>query len=626
MIVPVLLMAIVAVLAALQYRWLGQVSQAERGRMHETMTARVQALADDLDREIARLYVAFQLRSPEMDAIDAAMARRYQLWRDAGGRASLVRDIYLARGDGSLERLDRDRGTLTPIEWPAALEPVRTSHLRLPAPPPGSSGITLRLPQTVTPHPLAISVLLPFDLHRVAQSERPNGARTPGFVLLLLDERVLTEEVLPSLAATHLGDSLDDYRLAVVRTGSTPTVVYQPAGSRPIDPSDADVRVDTMSLRAAIVERVLATELRATAAYAAGLEASRAASPPSSAAPPVGAPPDRLSIFIQQQPAQAGAGGSLPTRGTRMTTMSRALAYGAGAWQVLLKHRAGSLEAAVQQVRRRNLLMSFGMLALLAMSVGLVLVSARRAERLASQQMDFVATVSHELRTPLAVIRSAGQNLAAGVVTDTKRYGALIETEGKRLTDMVEQTLALAGLTGGKRAPSQQPIDAGDLVRGVIASPETSSQAGDVEFDVRVAEELPLVQADEMLLRRGVQNLIANALKYGRSGGWIGVTVDAHGWRGGREVRIAVNDRGPGVAAEDLPHIFEPFYRGRRAVMDQVQGNGLGLHLVKRIAEAHGGRVTVRSTPGAGAAFVIHIPAWGDPALQPLGGEQPQHS
>jgi signal transduction histidine kinase len=180
---------------------------------------------------------------------------------------------------------------------------------------------------------------------------------------------------------------------------------------------------------------------------------------------------------------------------------------------------------------------------------------------------------------------------------------------------------------------AQQVIDAGDLVRSVVTSPETTTQSGDVAIELRVAEELPPVPADEMLLRRGVQNLIANALKYARDGGWIGVTVDAHGrgagggWGAGRrEVRISVSDRGPGVAADDLPHIFEPFYRGRRAVAEQVQGNGLGLHLVKRIAEAHGGRVTVRSAPGEGATFTIHIPAGADPALQPLASEQPQHS
>ena len=91
-------------------------------------------------------------------------------------------------------------------------------------------------------------------------------------------------------------------------------------------------------------------------------------------------------------------------------------------------------------------------------------------------------------------------------------------------------------------------------------------------------------------------------------------------------MRITVSDRGPGVAAEDLPHIFDPFYRGRKAVADQVQGNGLGLHLVKRIAEAHGGRVTVRTAAGEGAAFTIHLPARADLAVPSLAGEQPQTS
>ena len=631
-IVPVLLMAIVAVLAVLQYRWLGQVSQAERQRMQETMTARAQALADDLDHEIARVYVAFQLRGAEAGAIDAALARRYQMWREASARPSLIREILLARGDGTLQVLDLARGTLAPMEWPTELEAIRTAQSRVTTASQGTSTFSFRFPQTISANPLAVAVMLPFDLHRESLASG-HRMRSPGFVLLRLDEATLKGEILPALAAQHLGESLDEYRMAVLTAGSDVRVVYQTGGAAAIEPASADVRVEALSLRAAIADRVLATELRATAAYAAGLEASRTAPPPPRPAPP----PDRLTVFIQQPSAVTRRADADPHRPespeahpTRISTMSRAVALGGGAWQVLLKHRAGSLEAAVQQVRRRNLVMSFGMLALLAASVGLVLVSSRRAERLASQQMDFVATVSHELRTPLAVIRSAGQNLAAGVVQDTKRYGDLIETEGRRLTDMVEQTLALAGLSGGRRPVAQQAIDAGDLVRSVVASPETATQSGDVAIELRVAEELPLVPADEMLLRRGVQNLIANALKYARAGGWIGVTVDAHGrsgssWGAGRrEVRISVSDRGPGVEVEDLPHIFEPFYRGRRAVSEQVQGNGLGLHLVKRIAEAHGGRVTVRSTPGEGASFTIHIPAGADPALQPLASEQPQ--
>jgi two-component system sensor histidine kinase BaeS len=191
---------------------------------------------------------------------------------------------------------------------------------------------------------------------------------------------------------------------------------------------------------------------------------------------------------------------------------------------------------------------------------------------------------------------------------------------------MVEQTLALAGLSGERKPVAQQPVDAGDVVRAVLAAPETAARADGVTFDVRIAEELPLVLADEMLLRRGVQNLVANALKYGGAGNWIGISVDAAGSRRGREVRVTVSDRGAGVAADDLPHIFDAFYRGRKAVADQVQGNGLGLHLVKRIAEAHGGRVTLKTAPGEGASFTLHLPARGDLVIHSLAGHQPQTS
>jgi len=104
------------------------------------------------------------------------------------------------------------------------------------------------------------------------------------------------------------------------------------------------------------------------------------------------------------------------------------------------------------------------------------------------------------------------------------------------------------------------------------------------------------------------------------------VAVETGGTGRSREVRISVSDRGPGIDSHDLPHLFEPFYRGREAVARQVQGNGLGLHLVKRIAEAHGGRVSVRSPAGQGATFTLHLPAHTGAALEAIGATAPQHS
>jgi signal transduction histidine kinase len=248
----------------------------------------------------------------------------------------------------------------------------------------------------------------------------------------------------------------------------------------------------------------------------------------------------------------------------------------------------------------------------LVAGVGLIVINARRSERLAAQQMDFVATVSHELRTPLAVIRSAAQNLSAGVVHEdgqARRYGDLIESEGRRLTDMVEQVLEYAGLSGNRRPVTARPVDVGTLVNDVMSSCAALFEAEKFEVAIDLPANLPAVMADEGAVRRALHNLVTNALKYAADGRWIGVSARQAATRSGEEVQISVSDHGRGIVAEDLEHIFEPFYRGRYAVERQIHGNGLGLSLVRRIAEVHGGRITVTSSQGVGSTFTLHMPA-----------------
>jgi signal transduction histidine kinase len=236
--------------------------------------------------------------------------------------------------------------------------------------------------------------------------------------------------------------------------------------------------------------------------------------------------------------------------------------------------------------------------------------------------MDFVAAVSHELRTPLAVIRSAAQNLSAGVVHEAgqaRRYGELIETEGRRLTEMVEQVLEYAGLEAHRRPALAHLVDADRVVSETVSSCSALFDAEGFDVAVTVAPHLPVVAADEGALRRAITNLLMNALKHAASGRSVAVDVRAAASATAPGVEIAVSDRGPGIPSEDLGHIFEPFYRGRRATEQQIHGNGLGLSLVKRIADAHGGRVTVKSAPGAGATFTLHLPAApAQAAVQPL--------
>jgi signal transduction histidine kinase len=276
-------------------------------------------------------------------------------------------------------------------------------------------------------------------------------------------------------------------------------------------------------------------------------------------------------------------------------------------WQLVLQHSAGSLDVAVSNARRRNLWLSFGLLSVLVAGMVLIVTNAQRSERLATQQMDFVATVSHELRTPLAVIRSAAQNLSAGVISDparAKQYGELIESEGKRLTEMVEQVLDYAGVSGSGRLPATHLLDVGAIALEVAASCEPLASAAQVEIETDIAADLAPVMGDEGAIRSAIQNLVSNAIKYGADGRWV--RIDAHAEAG--QVRVSVADRGLGIDASDRPHLFEPFYRGQRAKDTQIHGNGLGLSLVQRIVAGHGGKVTVESTPGAGAVFTLTLP------------------
>jgi signal transduction histidine kinase len=134
-------------------------------------------------------------------------------------------------------------------------------------------------------------------------------------------------------------------------------------------------------------------------------------------------------------------------------------------------------------------------------------------------------------------------------------------------------------------------------------------EASGCVFEQEIESGLPAVLGDPAALARALHNLLANAAKYGAEGKWIGLFASRVGE--GREtmVEIRVADRGPGIPKEEQKHVFDPFFRGRRALRDQVHGTGLGLNLTRRIVEAHGGEITVKSQPGKGAEFTIRLPA-----------------
>jgi signal transduction histidine kinase len=241
---------------------------------------------------------------------------------------------------------------------------------------------------------------------------------------------------------------------------------------------------------------------------------------------------------------------------------------------------------------------------------------------LARQQLEFVAAVSHELHTPLAIIRSAGENLADGVVHDeaqVRRYGELIRGEGRRLSGMVEQILEFAGIQSGQRGFVRQAVPVAPLVEHVLSASKALIDEAGIHVELEVPAELPPVDGDETALRRVFQNLVGNAIKYGANGRWIGIRARL----AGPAVTIAVSDKGIGIPAAEQARIFEPFYRATDVVAARFQGAGLGLSLVQRIVDAHGGRITVESAPGAGSEFTVSLPVAAGGAADPVSAAHP---
>jgi signal transduction histidine kinase len=237
----------------------------------------------------------------------------------------------------------------------------------------------------------------------------------------------------------------------------------------------------------------------------------------------------------------------------------------------------------------------------------------RNAQQLAHLQMDFVAGVSHELRTPLTAIYTAAYNLRGRLAhnpTQVERYGEMIQQESGRLRDLVEQVLQFASTNAGRVIQTKSPVAARKLIEESLEASRCSIQSAHFTVEQKIEDELPEILADPLALRHALQNLLANAVKYGaKEEPWIGIAASKIENGRGPAVEIRVSDRGPGIPEEEQKHIFDAFYRGRRAVQDQIHGAGLGLNLAKKIIEAHGGSIRVKSAPGHGAEFIVEIPA-----------------
>ena len=189
-----------------------------------------------------------------------------------------------------------------------------------------------------------------------------------------------------------------------------------------------------------------------------------------------------------------------------------------------------------------------------------------------------------------------------------KQYGELISQEGRRLTDMIEHVLELAGVQSGKIKYKKEHIPVSRLVEDVLESWDKTIQKKEFQVDVHIEPDLPDIVGDSRSLRITVGNLVSNAIKY--SNGHRSIEINAYRApkKGNREVLIAVSDNGKGIPDDEQTRIFEEFFRGEEATKAQIHGNGIGLSLVKKTMEAHQGRVSVESELNKGSTFTLHFP------------------
>ncbi len=276
-------------------------------------------------------------------------------------------------------------------------------------------------------------------------------------------------------------------------------------------------------------------------------------------------------------------------------------------WQVnVTLVSAEELTAAV--ARRRSLELALVGSSWLVVIVGLtvVLVAAARERKLSNLKSDFVANVSHELKTPLSLVRMFGELLQSGrVENDEKRqqYLQIIVSESERLGALIENVLDFAKVERGKAAYQFAPASVKDVVSRAVEACRVRAQREKVELLLEQSDDMPAVEIDERAIEIAVINLVDNALKYAPDGQRVVIkTQNRKGY-----VEIRVNDEGPGIPVEDRKRIFDRFERGRGAQAKQIRGSGIGLALVKHIAEAHGGRAYCESAEPRGSSFVLTI-------------------
>ena len=615
----------------MQFLWIESVGDSQQHLARDGLIESLIRVRDDFRYKLWLLLTAFKADA-DMDQArrEESYLHRYYSFHELSQHGPLVKRVLFhdltAEGVDDLTALSIDTKRIEPATWDEDLAPVRRYV----------SNVGFKLGRGLVPlqratwvfHPLAMTVSRPIVSADAPRRINPQWPSITGNLILQLDLDFIRGRMIPHVLQDHfnspsVGDT--DFEVTVTLDGES-LYTYKPFAKAADPHGPAGPRIIGYSLNSQT-----------------GRPAAVSASPPDW----------RLPLFrpydVPEVMSRRGAAQSVPvhSRAARMR-MTRSgvdrASHSPSAAQVSesdlaevieeIREVAGlprlfviagqkhhlaleargvgsSLTAAMQ--RKYNRLLSVGMLVLvlLTMAMAMIAITGSRAAQRAEDRMAAVTSQAHQLRNPLAVILVLAEGMVHGALGRSQKalqYGELIRNYGQRLSGIVDSAAKAADIDSLESHSTLVMVDVSQVAQDALEDLRPLIEGAGFETECALAEGLPPVRADAEALEQCVGELLSNAVKYGLPGRWVRLETCEASAGVGREVRIQVHDRGPGMTTREASKIFDPYYRGPGDSAALIPGSGLGLTLTRDMVERMEGKLTVESAKGRGSVFTIHLP------------------